>query len=153
MNKKSVFNPTDAAHIIDRIHKLTPSTTPNWGKMNVGQMLAHTNVTYELVYDEAKHPKPTGFLKFMLKALVKKNVVSEKPYKKNERTGPQFLITDQREFEHEKKRLIDHINKTQQLGEDHFHGKESHSFGALNKTEWNNMFYKHLDHHLTQFGV
>jgi hypothetical protein len=89
----------------------------------------------------------------MLKALVKKNVVSEKPYKKNERTGPQFLITDQREFEHEKKRLIDHINKTQQLGEDHFHGKESHSFGALNKTEWNNMFYKHLDHHLTQFGV
>ena len=37
--------------------------------------------------------------------------------------------------------------------EDYFDGKESHSFGPLNKTEWNNMFYKHADHHLTQFGV
>jgi len=153
MSTKNVFNQTHAAEIVDRIHKLTPSTTPNWGKMNVGQMLAHTNVTYELVYDEAKHPKPKGFLKFMLKALVKNSVVSEKPYKQNSRTGPQFLITDQRDFEREKKRLIDHITKTQQLGEAHFHGKESHSFGALNKTEWNNMFYKHLNHHLTQFGV
>ena len=153
MNKKNVFNQTHAAEIINRIHKLTPSTKPNWGKMNVAQMLAHTNVTYELVYDEHKHPKPKGFMKFMLKTLVKPTVVGEKPYKKNSRTGPNFLITDQREFEHEKKRLIDHINKTQQLGEDHFHGKESHSFGPLNKTEWNNMFYKHLDHHLTQFGV
>ena len=43
--------------------------------------------------------------------------------------------------------------KTQELGEAHFEGKESHSFGPLNKTEWNNMFYKHADHHLTQFGV
>ena len=50
-------------------------------------------------------------------------------------------------------RLIDYINRTQQLGENHFDGKESHSFGPLTKTEWNNMFYKHLDHHLAQFGA
>jgi hypothetical protein len=35
----------------------------------------------------------------------------------------------------------------------HFEGKESNSFGALNSTEWNNMLFKHLDHHLNQFGV
>ena len=34
-----------------------------------------------------------------------------------------------------------------------FEGKESNSFGPLTKGEWNNMFYKHLDHHLSQFGV
>ena len=34
-----------------------------------------------------------------------------------------------------------------------FDNRESHSFGKLSKTEWSNMFYKHLDHHLTQFGV
>ncbi len=45
------------------------------------------------------------------------------------------------------------MNKTQQLGENHFDGKESHSFGALNSKEWNNMFVKHLEHHLKQFGV
>jgi hypothetical protein len=45
------------------------------------------------------------------------------------------------------------MNKTQNLGENHFDGKESHSFGKLLKGEWNNLFYKHLDHHLRQFGV
>jgi len=49
--------------------------------------------------------------------------------------------------------LIDYIEKTQQLGETHFDNKESHSFGRLTETEWNIMMYKHLNHHLNQFGV
>jgi hypothetical protein len=49
--------------------------------------------------------------------------------------------------------LINYIKRTADLGESHFDGKESRSFGKLNITEWNNMFYKHLDHHLSQFGV
>jgi hypothetical protein len=56
-------------------------------------------------------------------------------------------------FEEERNRLIAYIQKTQSLGADYFDGKISHSFGSLNKSEWNNLFYKHLDHHLTQFGV
>ncbi|WP_316832179.1 hypothetical protein [Pedobacter aquatilis] len=68
-------------------------------------------------------------------------------------TAPSFLITDKKEFEKEKIRLIDYLNKTQGFGEHYFDGKESHSFGKLTKKEWNNMFYKHLDHHLNQFGV
>lgn len=120
--------------------------------MNIGQMLAHCNVAYEQVY-ENKHPKPNAFVRFMLKTLVKDAVVGEKPYKKNGQTAPAFLITDSRDFETEKKRLIEYLNKTQQLGESYFNGKDSNSFGALTKSEWNNLFYKHLDHHLTQFGV
>jgi len=153
MSSKNVFNPTDAAELIDRINKLTTDYIPQWGKMNVAQMLAHCNVTYELVYKEGKYRKPKGVMKFMLKILVKPSVVGEKPYKKNSRTAPDFLITNEREFIREKQRLTDHIIKTQKLGEEHFHQKESHSFGVLTKEEWNMMFYKHLDHHLTQFGV
>jgi hypothetical protein len=120
--------------------------------MSVAQMLAHCSVTYEMVYAN-KHPKPNAFTKFMMKLFVKNIVVSEKPYAKNGRTAPQFLISDKRIFETEKTRLVDYIQKTQQLGEKEFDGKESHSFGKLSSSEWNNMFYKHLDHHLTQFGV
>ena len=69
------------------------------------------------------------------------------------RERSQFLIKDSRDFETEKKRLVDYLNKTQQLGETYFDGKESHSFGALTAQEWSTMFSKHLDHHLTQFGV
>ncbi|NRD20458.1 DUF1569 domain-containing protein [Winogradskyella eckloniae] len=149
---KNIFDNTITADVIARINKLNRTSQPNWGKMSVGQMLAHCNVTYELVFED-KHPKPNGFMKWMLKTFVKNVVVSEKPYKKNSRTAPVFLITSEKEFEIEKERLIAYITKTQALGSAHFDQKESHSFGTLSATEWNNMFYKHLDHHLTQFGV
>ena len=149
---KNIFKEDVTREVINRINKLTPETQPKWGKMNVAQMLAHCSVTYEMVYDDI-HPKATGFKKFMLKMFIKGVVTNETPYKKNSRTAPVFIIADQRVFEKEKKRLIDYIEKTQKLGEANFEGKESNSFGALTSLEWNNSFYKHLDHHLTQFGV
>lgn len=149
---KNVFDQKETAEILERIEKLSPSSQPLWGKMNVAQMLAHCNVSYELVY-ENKHPKPNFLMKFMLKTFVKDSVINEKPYKKNSQTAPMFIIADERNFEAEKVRLINYIKQTQALGEAYFDGKESHSFGVLNKTEWSNMFAKHLDHHLTQFGV
>jgi hypothetical protein len=149
---KNIFDKTVSDEFIERINLLSPKSEPNWGKMTVGQMLAHCSVTYEMVYTD-KYPKPNLFKKLILKAFVKKMVVGEKPYPKNGRTAPQFLITNEREFETEKNTLIKYITKTQNLGENHFQNKESHSFGKLTKTEWNNMFYKHLEHHLTQFGV
>ncbi|MFC3559623.1 DUF1569 domain-containing protein [Pedobacter jamesrossensis] len=149
---KNIFQPAVTSEVISRINKLTPSTNQLWGKMNVSQMLAHCNVSYEMVYDDI-HPKPNAFMKLILKAFIKNVVVGEKPYKKSSQTAPAFLITDEKEFEKEKARLIAYINETQELGETHFDGKESLSFGKLTKTEWNNMFYKHLDHHLGQFGV
>ena len=152
MEMKNIFEKAVSAEIIERINGLTSSTQPKWGKMNVGQMLAHCSVTYEMIYED-KHKKPGGFTRFMLKLFVKNTVVGEKPYKKNSRTAPAFLITDKRMFENEKVRLIDYIIKTQELSAQHFDGKESLSFGKLSVKEWNNMFYKHLDHHLKQFGV
>lgn len=137
--------------LIQRINSLSSDTESQWGKMDVSQMLAHCNVTYEMVYED-KHPKPNRFMKLILKIFVKNMVVSDKPYKRNNPTAPAFKITDKRDFEAERKRLIDYIQRTQRLGEKDFDGRESHSFGKLNINQWNNMFYKHLDHHLTQFG-
>ena len=149
---KNVFDKNDVTEMIERINQLSPESQAQWGKMTVDQMLAHLNVMYEMVYTD-KHPKPNPFMKLILKLMVKNVVVSEKPYKKNGQTAPQFKIVDKKDFAAEKKRLIDFINKTLDLGAEYFDGLPSHSFGPLNKTEWNNMFYKHLNHHLTQFGV
>lgn len=148
----NIYSKQVADILKERIHKLQKNTEAQWGKMTVSQMLAHCNVTYELAFENL-HKKPNFFTSWILKTFVKKIVTNEVPYKKNSRTAPAFLITDAKIFELEKNRLINYIDKTVELGEDYFEGKESHSFGKLNKTEWNNMFYKHLDHHLTQFGV
>lgn len=148
----NIFDKDISEKTIVRINKLKPDTKPGWGKMSVDQMLAHLNVNYEMVYED-KHPKPNFFMRLILKAFVKKIVVNEAPYKRNSQTAPAFLIKGPRDFDAEKIRLIGFINKTQALGESHFDGKESLSFGAMNKEEWNNMFFKHIDHHLTQFGA
>jgi hypothetical protein len=66
---KSVFHQTDLAELISRIEKLTPETKPLWGKMNAAKMLAHCNVTYEMIYENI-HPKPNGFMVFILKLLI-----------------------------------------------------------------------------------
>ena len=148
----NIFNKQITDEVIERINRLKPDTHPKWGTMSVDKMLAHCNVAYEMIFED-KHKKPNAFMKFILKAMVKNKVVSEAPYTQSSRTAPQFIITGKKDFESEKQRLISFINKAQQLGENHFDGKESDSFGVLNKTEWNNMMYKHLNHHLSQFGV
>ncbi|MGC6422130.1 MAG: DUF1569 domain-containing protein [Flavobacteriaceae bacterium] len=152
MEIKNIFDKKVTAATIARIDALKPNTQPLWGKMQAGQMLAHCSVAYEMVYENI-HPKPKGLKKWLLKTFVKNAVVNERPYKKNTRTAPEFLITGPKEFQTEKQRLIAYIEKTQALGGAHFDGLASHSFGPLSQQEWNNLFYKHLDHHLNQFGV
>lgn len=149
---KTIFEQETVNELIARINKLTPETTASWGKMNVAQMLAHCNVSYEMVYENI-HKAPNGFVKLILKLFVKEQVVGSKPYKKNGQTAPAFLITETKDFEKEKARLIAYLEKTQKLGANHFEGKESLSFGKLTANQWNTMFKKHLEHHLAQFGV
>lgn len=148
-----IFTKEVSDEIIARINKLKPESERLWGKMDVARMLAHCSVTYEMVYEPGKHPKPNFFMGIIMKLFVKRVVTGEKPFKRNNPTAPQFIIKSDKDFEIERARLIAYIEKTQQLGENEFEGKESGSFGVLNKTEWNNMFYKHLNHHLTQFDV
>lgn len=152
MALKNIFDKEVTDEVVERINKLTPESQPQWGKMNVAQMLAHCNVTYDMVFTD-HYVKAKAFKKFLLTSLVKNSVVSEKPYKRNSRTAPQFLIVDERVFTDERTKLIEYLHKVQGLGGLYFDGMESNSFGKLTMLEWNNMFYKHIDHHLTQFGV
>lgn len=148
----NVFLKETTDQIVERLSHLQHDTKPLWGKMNAPQLLAHLNVTYDLAYERI--PLKNNFImSWMLKTFVKKFVVNEVPYKHNLRTSPVFLIADERDFEKEKQLFIENIMATQEKGYGFFDGKTSVSFGPLSGTEWNNMFYKHIDHHFMQFGI
>lgn len=49
---KNIFDKDVSEEVITRINKLDSTTKPQWGRMNVAQMLAHCNVTYEMVYED-----------------------------------------------------------------------------------------------------
>lgn len=150
---KNTFEPTVSSELIERINTLNPNSQRAWGTMDVAQMLAHCNVTYAIAFTPEQFQKPNFLMKLMLKSFVKKIVTNQEAYKPNGRTAPEFIITDVRDFDKEKALLISNIEKVQQLGSSFFEGKENLSFGKLSSQEWNTMFYKHLDHHLKQFGV
>lgn len=147
----SIFDQETVNEILARVDKLTPESTPLWGKMKVAQMLAHNNVGFDITY--GKIPVSYNFfMRFMLKMFVKGTVVGNKPYEKNSRTAPAFIISDERDFAKEKAELVANIQRVHADGAAAFEGRESASFGKLTAQEWSNQFWKHLDHHLTQFG-
>lgn len=152
MSLLNTFDPKTTEETLTRLEKLNHTTIPQWGKMNVAQMLAHLSIPYDIAYGK-QQSNPSGFAKLMLKLFVKNIVVGDKPYSKNSRTSPDFIVADERNFETEKARLISNIKETEAKGKSYFEGKDSSAFGKLTAQKWSVQFYKHLDHHFKQFGV
>lgn len=139
--------------IIARIKTLTPESKALRGKMSVAQMLAHCNVSFEYGFEPEKHTRPNRLMRQIITIFAKNMVVSDTPFPKNEKTSPDMIITDSRDFATEQARLIDFVAKVQVQGSEYYDGLESHAFGKLSRSQWSNLFYKHLDHHLSQFNV
>lgn len=152
MQLSNIYSQSGSQTLINRINQLTSSTAAQWGKMNVAQMLAHCNVSFEMAHND-NFKKSSPFLRFILKNLVKGGLVNEKPLKKNSSTAPEMVIKTDKQFAQEKQILVSYLNKTVELGENHFNGKDHPGFGVMTSAEWNVFLGKHLDHHLTQFGV
>jgi hypothetical protein len=148
----NIFLPETTNNVLTRLENIKAETVPQWGKMNAAQMLAHLNKPYDLAYGKIT-TKPSFIGKLLMKLIVKKIVVSEKPYAKNSRTAPEFIVADKREFEIEKSKYIANVIETEKKGSSYFDMKESGGMGKLTVTEWNNLFYKHTNHHFEQFGV
>ncbi len=148
----NIYDSLDTNDLILQLNKLTPSTKPNWDKMSLDQMLTRLNVAYLMAFTN-KYTPPNSMAKFLLKLMIKKGVVVPKPYRKNVRTEHQFIIKYAKNFDEKKKKLISYIEKVRDRGNSNFEGKKSHSFDPLTVKEWYVLFTKHMEHHLTQFGV
>jgi hypothetical protein len=150
---KSLYNTLDNQEVVNRITKLTPHAVPNWGKMNVAQMMAHINVTMKTVFGEIKFKRSLIGILFGNK-YKNKLTSTEEAFARGLPTSKKFVtIADQKDFEAEKKNLITYIQKFSQLGPDGV-SKDPHPFfGYMNPQQWDTLVWKHLDHHLRQFGV
>jgi hypothetical protein len=148
----NMFSPSVIQQVTERVHQLREQSTPQWGQMNASQMLAHLNVMFELAL-ETKHPRPNALIRFLLQRFVKNKIINTTPYPRNSRTAPQLVITHQPNFEVEQSRVLSHLQRVEEAGASFFSGRAHPSFGKLSTTEWSNLLYKHIDHHLTQFDV
>jgi hypothetical protein len=149
MEIKNLFDPAAKLEIINRLNKLSSQTQNKWGKMDVAQMLAHVQVPMGVAL--GTHTVKGNWLMKLILPFFKKNLYDEKPWKQGLPTDKTFVMTGQsKDFEKEKSQLLDKITRfteTNMINEKH------PVFGKLTKEQWSKATWKHIDHHLKQFGV
>ncbi len=150
MEKKSLFSSEVYQDCLNRIEKLTSETQPQWGSMTAAQMLAHCAEIQEV--SNGKELKNTPFIAKLFRGMIRKMVINDRPYPKNTKTHPQYLQTKACDFANEKKRLLDALAKFVD-GKEKSEATEHPLFGKMTAEEKGWGMYKHMDHHLTQFGV
>jgi hypothetical protein len=148
---KNIYEQSVLEEIKERINKLTPQSQALWGKMNVSQMLAHCSATVEAATGDRKHPRM--LLGRILGPIAKPSFTGPKPFAKSTPTAKEFTITHQPDFEHEKNKLVDLVQRFSSGGAEKCTTHPHMFFGKLTPEEWSIGMYKHLDHHLRQFGV
>jgi hypothetical protein len=147
----SLFAAEDAAEIARRLQGLRPETRALWGKMDVAQMLAHCQVALQVALGEVTLKR--GLIGILFGGLARKKLTAPGPFGKNLPTGPEFRITDRRDFAAEKAALLALVQRFQRAGPNGLTKKPHPFFGALRSGEWDTLQWKHLDHHLRQFGA
>ncbi|MEO7802314.1 MAG: DUF1569 domain-containing protein [Ginsengibacter sp.] len=147
----NLFDTKQIQVIIDRIDKLKPDTRALWGKMTVGQMLAHSQKP--LMVALGKHQIKRGLMALLFGKMVKKQYTSTEPLKHNQPTSKSFIINGDVNFAEERDKLKQNLIAFSELGQAGKLPAAHPFFGKLTPDEWNTLQYKHLDHHLLQFGV
>ncbi|MDE3196338.1 MAG: DUF1569 domain-containing protein, partial [Acidobacteriota bacterium] len=132
---------------------LEPQTGRHWGRMTPPQMLAHCSLSMQWALGDAvpeKGPLPVRLIGRLVKPMVFRN---EDPLRKNSPTAKSLIVADERDLGKERERLSALIDRFVAGGAAKC-TKNPHSFfGKMTPEEWSILMYKHLDHHLRQFGV
>ena len=148
---KNLFERETVDGIISRIDKLQPTSPRQWGKMDVAQMMAHCSAAMDMASGRLNMPRV--LIGRLLGPFVKPIYTNEKPFGRNNPTAKELVFSDPRDFARERKQLRLKVRQFQEGGEAQCSRHPHPFFGALTPQQWSRGSYKHLDHHLRQFGA
>jgi len=150
MTIRSILNESDRAAICNRLQALSASSTARWGQMNVNGMLEHLRLSAQMAVGEVASASKGKrvFQVFPLKHLI----LYVLPFPKGAPTAKELLPSAAASLEEERAavlQLLERIGAGPQEGT----GPAHPLFGPLSRREWAAATYKHVDHHLKQFGA
>lgn len=148
---KNLFEREAVEEVISRIDTLQPETPRQWGKMDVAQMMAHCSGALDMASGRLNPPRI--FIGRLIGPLFKPIYTNEKPFSRSSPTDPQLVVSDQRDFSQERDRLKLSVRQFHEGGEAKCTRHPHPFFGEFNPKQWSRGMYKHLDHHLRQFGA
>lgn len=152
---KDLFDPAVVEDVKGRILRLSPESERQWGTMSVAQMLAHCTSGVEMALG-VLNPKRASFPGNVIGLLIKPLVLGDdKPMRRNSPSSRELFPVDpaQCDFERERAQLIAAVDSFAMKGAGGCSQHPHPFFGRLKPEQWAILTYKHLDHHLRQFGV
>lgn len=146
----SLRSADENAAILRRLEALRPDSTRLWGRMDPAQMCAHCSNPLDMAAGKLRLERM--FLGKLIGGFAKKRfVVGDAEFGKGAPTHPKLKVADPREFAAEKAALAERIRDYAETGA---LTTDPHVFfGPLAPGEWDRLMWKHLDHHLRQFGL
>jgi hypothetical protein len=148
---KNLFEPSSVTEIKKRIEQLRPDSERQWGAMSAAQMLAHCSAWMEMA--AGMNNPPRSFIGLIVGKMAKKSVLGEEPIRRNMPTEKSLIMKGEKHFVAEQRRLIDWVDRFWTGGPEQCTTHPHCFFGHMTPLEWAIMGYKHLDHHLKQFGA
>jgi hypothetical protein len=149
---ESLFESGCVDEVQQRLSRLGPDQARQWGTMSAAQMLAHCSLGLEMAAGEIRPPR--ALIGRVLGPVIKPMAFREsEPMRRNSPTSKELVVKDDRDFETERRRLSGLIDGFVAAGPGGCTAHPHAFFGALTPDEWAVLMYKHLDHHLRQFGA
>jgi len=147
---ENLFNTTDRDAMLTRLAVLHAGHARRWGRMTPAQMLAHCTAAFAYPLGQKVARRP--LVARVVAPFVKRSVLGPKPLGRNDPTAPDLIIADPGEFDQERQLLHDQILQFCAAGRGGVNNRAHVFFGPLTGDEWGRLMFKHLDHHLRQFG-
>jgi hypothetical protein len=149
---KTLWNSQSRALLSARIDRLTPHAPALWGRMNAEELVAHCTRGMMMGLGEL----PTHTRNTILRYWPLKHVfVYWAPFPKAKAKAPRELVTRGTNLE-EWPQSVAALRATLDrfaLREPNAQWPDHPVFGALTGQAWGALGWRHLDHHLRQFGV
>ena len=134
--------------ILVRFGRLTPQHKPQWGKMNPAQMMSHCTAPLCAAMGETQVAGKKTIFRF---PAIRYLIIYKMPWPKSTPTAPEFIRDGPVDFESSHRALVETLER---FSANHGKGLQPHpAFGALSQKDWGCLTWRHLDHHLTQFGL
>lgn len=146
---KSLLNEVGYQEIKQRFDQLNEKSIRQWGKMSVAQMCWHCQYPLKIALDNKPNSSKGNWF---LRTFFKKSLFNDTPWRKGLPTAPQLKAREEKDFEIEYAKLKKMIDEFHQL-KDREIWHPHPAFGSFTVAQWGQMEYKHLDHHLRQFGL
>lgn len=145
-------DPAARAALAERLRRLAPDARPRWGTLDAPRMLAHLIDALRIGYGEHEPgtpdpPAPRFFATALGRWLV---IDAPLPWPKGKaKSPPEWFATAPGDFDADRERLIAELERFDEPRE---RWGASPIFGALSPAQWGRLSWRHIDHHLRQFG-